>query len=221
MGARSFFLKIAKGKKVLDLCDSLAVLKYYGIPVAKSVFVKRIEQLGKIRYPAVLKLVSPDIIHKSDFGCVIVGINSEKELQASYKKILSKARKAKARVKGFLVQEMVEGMEIIVGGKKDEQFGQTILFGLGGIFTEIYQDVSIRVVPITRKDAQQMIREIEGYKILSGYRGQKYKLNTVVNILLRVSKMLQNNPEIQQLDINPIILSAKGAKAVDARIVLS
>ena len=116
---------------------------------------------------------------------------------------------------------MVENAEhVIIGGKRDPQFGPIVMFGLGGVFVEVMKDVSFRACPITRKDAMDMMQEIKGYQILKGYRGKSYDLNSLVNVLMKVCKLLMENQKIQELDINPVFVLKKGAVAVDARIVL-
>jgi acyl-CoA synthetase (NDP forming) len=169
-----------------------------------------------------LKVVCAKAIHKTDVGGIALDIKNKEELEKSYQKIINNVKKkVKAKIDGILIQKMVKGgQEVIVGGKKDPQFGQTLMFGLGGIFTEVYDDVSFRVVPIGKKDAEEMVQEIKGYKILKGYRGKKYDINALIDILLKTSKLLEENQEIVELDINPVIVLQKGAVAVDARIVV-
>jgi len=225
MSLRSFYRK--NRRRNLTEYESRQVLEKYKIPLAKSELVKSVEQAAKaakkIGYPVVLKIVSPDIVHKTDVGGMILNIKNDAELAAAYKKILINVKKKvrRARIHGLLVQKMVgDGLEVIVGGKKDAQFGETIMFGLGGIFVEVFGDVSFRVVPVERKDAEEMVREIKGYKILKGYRGKKYDVKAVVDVLMKVSKLLEKNDEIAEMDVNPLIVSQRGAVAVDARIVV-
>lgn len=228
MGPKDIFRQVKKkGIKNLLEPEARRVLEHYEIPLAEWKFIKTVKEAkefaGKFGYPLVLKIVSNDIIHKSDVGGVIVDIKSEQELEKAVEKILADVEKKapKAEIDGLLIQKMVEdGLEIIIGGKTDEQFGQTIAFGLGGIFTEVFEDVSFRITPITRKDAEDMIKEIKGYKILKGYRGKRYDVRALVEILLKTSRMLEENQEIRELDINPVIALPKGAVAVDARIII-
>ena len=212
---------------VLTIEKSFKLLEKYKIPLAKYGLAKNEKQAikiaNKIGYPVVLKIVSPQVIHKTDVGGREVDIKSDEMLEKAYKKIVSNVKKKipKATIQGMLVQKMIEdGQEIIIGGKWDEQFHSTILFGIGGIFTEVYQDTSVRVVPITKNDAEEMVQEIKGYKILQGYRGKRYDVNSLVDILLKTSRMLEKNPKIKELDINPVMVLKKGAFAVDARIVV-
>lgn len=208
--------------KVLTVFESLRLLEKYKIPVAKYFLAKKVEEAVKISkrigFPLVLKLVSPDIIHKTDMKALVLGIKDEEELIKSFNFLL-KNIKSKKKIQGILVQKMVEGEEVIVGGKEDAQFGKVLMFGLGGIFTEVFDDVSFRIVPVNQKDADEMMNEIKGSKIFNGYRGRKYDTKSLKNILLKTSRLLQNNKQIKELDINPVMVSGKGAFAVDARVV--
>lgn len=218
-----------EGRKYLLEPEAKEVIRAYGIPttnfkVAETVdeAVKYAEEIG---YPVVLKIVSPDIIHKSDAGGVKVNLKSKEEVEKAFYEIHENVRKYKsnAEIKGILVQEFApEGREVIVGMAKDPQFGPALMFGLGGIFVEVLKDVSFRVAPITRYDAEEMIKEIKAYPILQGIRGQPpADINALIDILLKVSDLVIDHPEIDQLDLNPIFAYPKGAKAVDARIILA
>jgi acyl-CoA synthetase (NDP forming) len=206
--------------------EAKEVLLSNHIPVVKSRAAKNLDQAVSVArdigFPIVLKVISPDIIHKTDVGGVELGITDTEHLEKSYFKMLENLKKKapNARIKGFLVQKMIEkGQEVIIGGKKDKQFGQVVMFGLGGVFVEVFEDVSFRVVPLEKNDAEEMIEEIKGYKILKGFRGKKYSISSLVDMLLKTSKLLQNNPEIVELDMNPVLVWERGAIAVDARII--
>ena len=200
----------------------------YAIPVTKFELAKNegeaAEFAEKIGYPVVLKIVSPDIIHKSDAGGVMVNLKSKVEVQNAYGQILENAKKYKATAKivGVLVQEMApQSTEIIVGAIKDSQFGQTLMFGLGGIFVELLKDVTFRVAPITQEDAREMVTEVKAYPLLKGYRNTPpADIDAIINILLNTSRLMMDNPEIKELDLNPIMAYENGAKTVDARIIL-
>jgi len=213
-------------RKVLTLAESQLILQHHKIPFVKNIFVKYSEEAAavakKIGFPVALKIISPDISHKTDVGGLQLNLRDEAEVSVAFKKIVAsvKHKQPDARISGFLVQQMTNGLEVLVGGKKDLQFGQTIAFGAGGVFVEVYDDVSFRVVPISKKDAQEMIREVKAYKILHGYRGKHYDVSAIEKILLSTSKLLDEHQEIVELDINPIFVRAKGAVAVDARIVI-
>lgn len=213
--------------KVLNLKDSMRILHKYRIPMPKSEMAKTAEQAAKVAkklgYPVAIKLVSPDIMHKTDAGGVQLNLAGEKELKAAYENMLKAVRRKlpKAKISGVLVQKMIPyGQEIIIGCKKDEQFGHVLMFGLGGIFTEVFNDVSFKVIPIGKNDAEAMVKEIKGCTILQGYRGKKYDVDSLIEILLKVSHLVEKNPKIMEMDINPVILLNKGAVAVDARIIL-
>lgn len=200
----------------------------YAIPVTTFNLAKNEREVAEfaeeIGFPVVLKIVSPDIIHKSDVGGVMVNLKGIVEVQNAYRKILENVEKhnAAAKITGVLVQEMApQSTEVIVGAIKDPQFGQTLMFGLGGIFVELLKDTTFRVAPITREDAQEMITEVKAYPLLKGYRNTPpADIDAIVNILLNTSRLVMDNPEIKELDLNPIMAYAKGAKTVDARIIL-
>jgi len=200
----------------------------YGIPVAafklaknEDEAVKTAEQLG---YPVVLKIVSPDILHKSDAGGVIVNLRSNAEVRSAYAKILENANKynPSVRITGVLVQEMApKSTEVIVGAIKDSQFGQTMMFGLGGIFVELLKDVTLKIAPITEAEAVEMITGVKAYPILKGYRNTiPADVDAITAILLNTSRLVMENPEIKELDLNPVMVYEKGATTVDARIIL-
>ncbi|MFX1301203.1 MAG: acetate--CoA ligase family protein [Promethearchaeota archaeon] len=208
--------------------ESKTIMQTYKIPVTKftvadteDAAVKAAEKIG---YPVVLKILSPDVIHKSDVGGVLININTPDEVRKGYQSIINNVQKHKtnARIKGIFVEEFApKGIEVIIGALKDPQFGPALMFGLGGIFVEVLKDVSFRVAPITKFDAKEMIQEIKGYPILTGIRGQKASdVTALENILLQVSKLVMDYPVINQLDLNPVFSYPKGAKCVDARIIL-
>jgi acetate---CoA ligase (ADP-forming) subunit beta len=179
----------------------------------------------QVAFPVVLKIISYDILHKTEADGVILSLNSKDQVKAAYEQLLSNVREYKknSRIDGVLVQHMApRGVEVIVGGLRDSQFGPTVLFGLGGIFVEVLKDASFRVAPITDLDTRQMIREIRSYPILQGVRGQPpADEDAIAGILQATSRMLIENPEIQQIDLNPVMVYGKGATVVDARIVLT
>ncbi len=178
----------------------------------------------EIGFPVVLKIHSPDVIHKSDVGGVKLGLKSEDEVGKAYDEIVASVKRSQpdARIEGVTVQNMARpGIEVIIGMTKDPQFGPVIMFGLGGILVEILKDVSFRIVPLTRRDAREMIREIKGYPLLEGYRGQEpADIAFLEDMILKVSDFVDRNPEIKELDLNPIFAYKDGALAVDARIIL-
>lgn len=200
----------------------------YAIPVTTFKLAKNEEEAaefaGQIGFPVVLKIVSPDIIHKSDAGGVMVNLKSAVEARNAYGKILENAKKydVAAKIVGVLVQEMApQSTEVIVGAIKDPQFGQTLMFGLGGIFVELLKDVTFRVAPITQEDAHEMVIKVKAYPLLKGYRNTPpADIDAIISVLLNTSKLVMDYPEIKELDLNPIMAYEKGAKTVDARIIL-
>jgi len=219
---------LKEGRKYLMEHEAKSICQQYGMSVTRFKIAKDLNEAlnyaKEIGYPVVFKIVSPDIIHKSDVGGVIVNIKNEEEAINAYKRIMENIARNKpdARIVGILVQEMAPaGLEVIVGAIKDPQFGHTVMFGLGGIFVEILKDVTFRITPLTIEDAMEMIREIKGYPLLKGYRGQPpADENTIIDIIMKTSKLLTDFPQISQLDLNPIFVYEKGAKIVDARIIL-
>jgi acetyl-CoA synthetase (ADP-forming) len=178
----------------------------------------------KMGFPVVLKISSPEVIHKSDLGGVKLSLNNAAEVKKAYDEILKKVKKQypEAAVHGVSVQKMVRpGTEVIIGTSKDPQFGPVIMFGLGGIFVELLKDVSFRVIPVKGKDAQEMIEEIKGYPLLKGYRGKEpASITALVEIILKISKFIEQNSQVKELDLNPIFAYRDKAVAVDARIIL-
>ncbi|CAG0997844.1 MAG: acetate--CoA ligase family protein [Candidatus Methanoperedens sp.] len=212
--------------KILTEHEAKKLLSKYGIPVTKESIAKSPDEASAIAQqigtPVAMKISSPDISHKSDVGGVALNVNVH-DAKSTYDKILLQIKKvaSDARIEGILVQQMAPpGHEIIVGLKKDAQFGHAIMFGLGGIFVEVYKDVSFRVAPIERNEALAMISEIKGYPILKGIRGRKpADIEAIARVLVAVSEMAQKE-NIIELDINPLIVDEKGAVAVDARAMI-
>ncbi len=211
---------------LLDFHQTEKILSKYKIPFAKSFLAKNtneaIKNAKEIGYPVVLKVVSGDILHRTEIGAVLNDIRNEKELKTGFLKIEKSIKKnaPKAKIEGILVQEQKSGMQIIIGAKIDEVFGSVLMFGLGGIFVEAFKDVSFRLAPVTQKDAKEMIKEIRGFKILTGFRGQKKaNLRKIEEIILKASLLIMEE-NIKEFDLNPIITNEKGAWACDAKIIL-
>jgi acetyl-CoA synthetase (ADP-forming) len=217
-----------EGRNSLLETEAKVVCMDYDIPVTKFKLAKNdaeaVEHATSIGFPVVLKIVSPDIIHKSDVGGVIIGVKNVKEVRSAYKQIMNNVRKhnPSAKIVGILVQEMAPaGTEVIVGSIKDPQFGPAIMFGLGGVFVEVLKDVTFRVAPVTEDEAAEMISEVKAYPLLKGYRNTPpADLKAITKILLNTSKLVMDHVEIKELDLNPIMVYEKGAKTVDARIIL-
>lgn len=214
-------------RTLLTEIESKVLLKEAGIDVSETKLATSKEEAVRISkelgFPAVLKIVSPGITHKSDIGGVKLGLRTLKQVERAYDEIVKIGQRyPKAEVVGVSVQKMAPpGVEIIIGMTKDAQFGPVLMFGLGGIFVEILKDVSFRIVPIERRDAREMIQEIKGYPLLKGYRGKEpIDIPSVEELLLKVSAFAENHHEIKEIDLNPIFAYKDGAIAVDARIVL-
>jgi acetyl-CoA synthetase (ADP-forming) len=172
-----------------------------------------------------LKIVSPQIVHKTEFGGVILNVENVKELTTRYEKLIAgiTSREPSAVIRGVLVERMMSpSTEVIVGGFRDKQFGPSVMFGIGGIFAEVYDDVIFRIAPIDRVDTFNMIHGLRGSKILEGVRGKApLDLDEVGKVLTCVSDIMCQHDMIGQLDLNPVILYANAACAVDARIILA
>jgi len=217
-----------KGRKVLTEPESKEVFKTYGVPVVEGQMVKTWEEAvvaaEKLGFPVVLKIVSPDITHKSDAKCVLIGLNDVAEVKRGFEQVMENAEKFKrdANIQGVIVQRMApSGKEVIVGMSKDPQFGPALMFGLGGVMVEVMRDVSFRVAPLNKRDALEMIREIRGYPVLEGARGgEPADIEALASILIAASKMAMEWQEIKEFDLNPVFAYSKGALAVDARIIL-
>ncbi len=218
-----------QGRTVLSEVEAKQLLAEAGIPVVEARLAStRDEAVGlaeEFGYPVALKIVSAQITHKSDIGGVKLNLSNAEEVGAAFDTILAAAKSADASAKldGVSVQRMAEpGVEVITGMTMDAQFGPVLMFGLGGVLVEVLKDVSFRVVPITERDASQMIHEIQGFPILKGYRGQEpADIPALQDLLVKLSSFVEAHPDVAELDLNPLFAYPNGAVAVDARIVLS
>ena len=207
--------------------DCRTLLKKYNIKVPKAYLAKSeddaISHAEKIGYPVVIKLMSPDVLHKTDTGGVILNIDGPESLRKAYNKIIANAKtQGNIKIDGILVEETLTGVQIITGVSQDPQFGPIVMFGLGGIFVEILHDVSFRVIPITMHDAEKMISEIKAYNILCGARGQKpVNIRAISDTLLKISNMIQNEKNILEFDINPLFVNEKEAVCGDAKMIIA
>lgn len=214
---------IREGRTLLSEYESKEVLAAYQIPVTREMLIERREDLPQaaheIGYPLVLKACSPEISHKTEKGLIRTDIRNTDEALDAFDDITAKMQGTKRTV---LVQEMAKGKrELLIGLHRDAQFGPCVMFGLGGIFTEILQDVSSRVAPLKKRDALEMMREIKGHKILDAIRGMEAAdLDQLGDILIRVGRIGLENEYVKEIDINPVILCGSKAVAVDALILL-
>ena len=218
---------IAQKRKILTYQESRRIMELAEIPLNKMEMAKNLEETlekaKSIQYPNVLKVVSEDVIHKSDSGGVKVGINSEDDLREAYEDMMQSVKKyyPDAKIEGVSIEEMVKGVELLIGINTDLQFGKMIAFGIGGVFVEVYKDVSFRLIPVTKQDIEEMIDEIEGKTILDGYRGMpEVNKEELILLILKISKLIEENPSIKEMDLNPVVGTEDGLKAIDARIIL-
>lgn len=219
---------IKENRTVLTEIESKQLLKEVGIPTTEIKLAasakEAVDTSQKIGFPVVLKIASPDISHKSDAGGVKVGLKNKDDVASAYKEIMASVKQKfpEAKIEGVSVQNMARpGTEVIIGMTKDAQFGPVLMFGLGGVWVEVLKDVAFRIVPLTRRDASDMIKEIKGARLLEGYRGSEpANIAILEDMLLKVSEFVEKTPEIKEMDLNPIFAYKDGAIAVDARFVL-
>jgi acyl-CoA synthetase (NDP forming) len=217
----------AVGQSFIPESKSIEYLKHYNISYPDHGLARNIEEAvqiaGHIGYPVVLKIVSPDVPHKTDTGGVVINLKTAEDVRHGYRQILERIQKTLpgASIEGLLVcQQIPENLEFIVGATDDPAFGPTIMFGLGGIFAEVFRDVAFRVAPLQRVDAENMVREIKGYSMLLGMRGQpRYDLQPLIELLLSTSQMIVDRAEIKELDLNPVRFYKKGIMVLDVRVM--
>lgn len=216
-------------KELMEL-EAKQILQARGIPVNRTELATDVGEAVRIareiHYPVAVKVASPDILHKSDAKGVKLGVGSEFELRRAFEEIInnSKTYNPDARILGATIQEYTTpGHEVIIGGLQDRTFGPTVMFGLGGVWVEVLKDVSFRLAPLSIDDAREMIREVKGYPVLAGMRGNPpADIDAIAGIIQKAGQLIADFPEISELDINPTFVfdAGKGAIAVDARIVL-
>ena len=213
-------------KRMLSEFESYDLLKQYGVPVPDHIVVKTAAEAGKaaekIGFPVVMKIYSPQIVHKSDAGGVIVSIPSKSAAEEAFEKIVksAKAYNPEAEIKGVIVeQQAAPGLELIIGGKTDPAFGKVLTFGMGGTLVELMKDVTLRILPVSEETIREMIREIHGYPMIQGYRGAKPRdEEALVQVMWAVNRFFAENTNVVEFDINPVRLYESGACIVDARI---
>jgi len=220
----------SEGRLSLGDAESREIMEAYGLRIPRSVLAENADEAvaaaENIGYPVVMKIVSPDILHKSDIGGVRLNVRGATEVRDFFDLLIYRAQRymADARIWGVLVQEMApSGKETIIGVNRDPQFGPLLMFGLGGIYVEVLKDVTFRIAPVAQREAREMINEIRSYHLLRGVRGEPPSdLDAIVDTILRVSQLVTDFPEIVEMDINPLTVyeAGKGALAVDMRFVL-
>lgn len=220
---------LKEGRRFLLEYEAEGILAEYGLDVAPAVLAEKPEDglafASESGWPVVLKIMSPQIIHKSDAGGVKVGISGEEDFIRAWKEIISKAREydAGAEIKGILVQKMIpSGREVIIGTSRDPQFGPIVMFGLGGVFVEVFKDVVFRAAPVDEREAARMIEEIRSVVLLKGFRGEPpSNLTALARAISRISRLAAEHPRIAELDANPLRVGSEKAWVVDARIILA
>jgi acyl-CoA synthetase (NDP forming) len=222
----------AEDRHSIGDAEARAILKAYGMRIPKSEIAKSPDEAvniaSNIGYPVVLKIASPDILHKTDIGGVKVGLENPTEVRDAFELMVYRAQRyvPEARIWGCLVQEMVpsDGLEVLIGMNRDPQFGPLVTFGLGGIYVETLKDVTFRIAPFSPHEAEEMLGDIRAHALLDGVRGQQpADKHAIVDTLLRIGQLVQDFPEIAELDINPLVVfsEGQGAIAIDMRLILS
>lgn len=219
---------LKEGRMVLGELDGNEILKCYGFKTLPMALSKNKAEAGqvadKMGYPVVMKIVSPDILHKTDAGGVVVGLEDRQSVEQAFETIMDKARdyNPDARIEGVLVQKLApKGKEVILGLSKDPVFGHAVMFGLGGIFVEVYKDVVFRLSPMGRNVARRMVKSIKGYPILKGLRGEKPSdIETIEKHIVSLKAMADNHPMIKELDINPLFVHEEGHGTTVADIII-
>ncbi|HSL91120.1 MAG TPA: acetate--CoA ligase family protein, partial [Candidatus Limnocylindrales bacterium] len=215
------------GRKTLTPAESMRLLSEEGFPVVPSRHARSEEEAvaaaRQVGYPAAVKMNSPDVTHKSDVGGVVLDAGDESAVRKACRDLSLAVKRAGARDEGVLVSAMSRaGTEVIVGVVRDPQFGHAVMFGMGGVLVEALGDVSFRIVPLAEKDAEEMVDGIRGARLLRGYRGGKpADVGAIRRLLLQASEFVTRHPEIEELDLNPVIVHEKGLQIVDARVILA
>jgi len=204
----------------MGMIENFKLLEKYGFTLLPYELAKNADEAvaiaKKLKYPIVLKIVSPEITHKTDVGGVKVNIKNEETLRLAYKDVLEGARGKK--IDGVLVQKMArKGVELIIGGKKDEQFGYMVMLGLGGIYVEVFRDITARICPISEADVDEMVGELKSHPILTGARGKKPISIPALKTLLFKVCMFQSEEDIKELDLNPVVFNDEGCDIIDVR----
>lgn len=217
-----FFIKLISMKK-MKYMDAKKLLESYDINVVQSMHVNEerqaVSKAEEIGLPVVMKVDSPEIIHKSDKGYVKTDLDSKDKVKRAFKEMKDKADAENADFHGVILQDQIKGKEVIIGGKIDPQFGPVVLFGYGGIFVEVFEDISLRVAPVTEEETRRMMKEIRAYPLLTGIRGEEpVALDKLTHFITRVADLMNEHPEIKEMDLNPTMVNPENVYAVDLRI---
>jgi succinyl-CoA synthetase beta subunit len=215
---------VRKGQKALSEYQSKQFLKAYGIPVTEEALAQSADEAAaiaaRLKYPVVMKACSPELMHKSEAGVIEIGLKNEAEVRAAYQRLVNATT---LPLEGILVQEMIRGnRELVLGLSRDAQFGPCVMFGLGGVLTEIIKDTVFRVAPLEMIDAREMMQELRAKAILDPFRGQAAAdRDAIARSLIAIGKIGLENEAVAEIDVNPMIIDPAGqVKAVDALVVL-
>jgi len=220
-------LAAGPSEKMMSFADTRALFDGYGLTITGT-FVKEKSELTAAMNktgngPFSLKALSPDVVHKTDMGAVKLGLITIADLEKAWDEIIANVQKKapQAVLEGMLIQQMAVGREIIIGMKRDPIFGPTVLFGLGGIFTEALKDTSLRIAPVSKEAALEMIHDIHGSAILTGIRGQKpADLDKLADVITKISALAMDHPEIKEIDLNPVMAAPNSATIIDVRVMV-
>lgn len=228
MEIRDILLNVREeGRNFLLYPEAKKFLEIWGIPTVPSKVARdqreAVQAALSIGFPVVMKIFSPDVIHKSEAGGVMTDLRTEEEVIRAFDRMMENFKnfKPKIRIEGVILEKMLYGVEVIIGATKDSQFGHVLMFGIGGIFVELLKDTSFRLIPLEPDDAQEMIEEVRGYPLLEGYRGKRGNIESLKNLLLGISNLIVHYPEIIEMDLNPVFTSSSGSAVADARIMVS
>jgi acetate---CoA ligase (ADP-forming) subunit beta len=216
----------SEGRNIVLEPEAKQILQAYGVPVTNEAVCgspdEAVMVAQRIGYPVAMKVVSPQVVHKTEFKAVCLNVPNDKDVVEIYRSFEQEAMRANFDLSGVLVSEMVTGQEMIIGSTKDPQFGNLIMLGMGGIAVQVYKDVSYRLAPVTELDVKEMLSEIKGAKLLYGFRGrERANIQALTEALIAVSNMLMEVDDIAEMDLNPIFVSSQGVRVADARILLS
>jgi acyl-CoA synthetase (NDP forming) len=211
-------------EKLLLGVEALNFLQKEGFPVLKAALAVDPDEAASVAsalgFPVALKISSPDLIHKTEAAGVRVSLNREDEVREAFRSLVDSfaLHSPEKRLDGVMVQRMGRGLEMIVGSLNDEQFGPVLMFGLGGIFAEAMKDVSFRMIPVEPRDAREMIGDLQGSTVLTNPRGEAIDLVNIEYFLLKMSRLIEEHREIQEMDLNPVFVSSRGIEICDARM---
>ena len=204
--------------------DALAFLEQEGLRVLESSLAQdeneAVNMASRMGLPVAIKVSSPDVIHKTETGGIRVSLKSEDEVRKAFREIVAMFRSdsPEKQLDGVMVQKQGKGFELIVGARKDQQFGPVLMFGFGGIYAESIRDVSFRLIPVTKRDAREMIEELQSYATLKNPRSGTVDIPSIEDFLLQVSSFIEKHGEIQEMDLNPVFVASRDIEVCDARI---